>query len=394
MKKIFRLFLPLLMGLLLFASCANAAAAEKATPRYQNQLVEKKGVLRYYNSKGRMLRGKWKTIEGRRYYFTKSGAAATGWLAIGKKRYNFTRRGVMRSGWFTQGGKTYYLTKKNGAYTGWHRIDGKKYYFDESGALVRDQWIGGKYVGKTGVYNPKKKRKLAPLEASLRKALGSYGGSWSAYVQDLGTGESFSVNNQPMYAASLIKLYALGAAYDRIAQNRLSESSVTSTLRNMICVSDNYSFNQTVRWVGTSYINTWCRQNGYTQTNQGSGLEPSGNSAGLNNGSGRNMTSVQDCGKFLASVYHGTCVSKSASAKMLNFLKNQERRWKIPAGIPGGVTVANKTGETDDYTHDAAIVYSKGADYILVVMGHAPGSGWSSASHITSVSRIVYNFFN
>lgn len=427
------------------AAETGAAASASETPQseapgkpavtYKNKLVKKDGAIYYYNARGNITRSKWKTISGKRYYFTKTGAAAVGSVVINKKRYlfsakgvlqkngfktvkgntyyvnskgivavgwqtiqnklyRFTATGILRTGWLTKNGKTYYLTKKSGAYKGWHKIGKKSYYFDEKGVLAKNMWIDNKYVDKNGAYDPQKKRALAALETSLKNSIRSYRGTWSVFVQNLDTGESFSINNQPMYPASFIKLYALGAAYDRIAQNRLSESAVFGTLSDMITVSDNWSFNQTVRWVGTSYINTWCKQNGYTQTNQGTGLEPSGNSAGLANGSGRNMSSVQDCGKFLASVYKGTCVSKSASQKMLNLLKQQERRWKIPAGIPSGVTVANKTGETDDYAHDAAIVYSKGATYILVVMGYIPGAAWSSDGNIVSISRTVYNFFN
>ena len=79
---------------------------------------------------------------------------------------------------------------------------------------------------------------------------------------------------------------------------------------------------------------------------------------------------------------------------MLNLLKQQTRRTKIPAGVPSGVTVANKTGETDDVTHDAAIVYSRGATYILCVMGDVPGYGWNSAGNVKNISRIVYQYFN
>lgn len=197
-----------------------------------------------------------------------------------------------------------------------------------------------------------------------------------------------------MYAASLIKLYAMGAAYDRINQGALSESSLSRSLNDMITVSDNTAFNTIVRNVGITYVNTWCRANGYTQTNQGHGLSPSSNNTGLSNGTGSNVTSVEDCGKFLESVYRGTCVNTTYSQKMLNLLKNQTRRWKIPAGVPSGVTVANKTGETDDYTHDAAIVYSGGATYILVVMARCPGNAWYSANRIPTISRAVYNYFN
>ena len=226
----------------------------------------------------------------------------------------------------------------------------------------------------------------------MQKKIKSYRGTWCIYVKNLDTGESFSINNQKMYAASLIKLYAMGAVYDKIQQGKIKESSVSSTIGSMITVSDNGAFNNIVRRVGKNYINTWCKKNGYKQTVQGHGLEPSGNSAGLSNGSGSNMTSVKDCGKFLESVYRGTCVGKKSSAKMLRFLKNQKRRYKIPAGVPSGVTVANKTGEYDIYAHDAAIVYSRGADYIICVMVRGYGSGWSS--NIPALSRMTYDYFN
>lgn len=186
----------------------------------------------------------------------------------------------------------------------------------------------------------------------------------------------------------------MAAAYEKIDQGKLSESSVKSTINSMITVSSNDAFNTIVKKIGTSYINKWCKANGYTGTNQGHGLSPSSNNSGLTNGSGSNMTTVKDCGKLLESIYRGTCVSKSASKKMLKHLKGQQRRSKIPAGVPSGVTVANKTGETDDTTHDAAIVYSKGADYIICVMARCPGYAWSAASNITKLSRITYNYFN
>lgn len=48
-----------------------------------------------------------------------------------------------------------------------------------------------------------------------------------------------------------------------------------------------------------------------------------------------------------------------ASKKMLKYLKAQQRKGKIPAGLPKGVKSANKTGEYGPYEHDAAIVFSK-----------------------------------
>lgn len=396
--KIIALFC--LLAAIFCGTGANAAGTEKtaasAAAVYKNEFVVKNGAIYFYNANGHMVRSKWRTIRGKRYYFTRTGAAAIGWQTIDGHLYHFNKKGVMlQAGWITKHGKTYYFSKRTGiAFTGWRTIGGKKYYFGADGVLVQNHWINNRYVDKNGVYRPNKKRKLASLETSLKNILRSRSGTWQVYVEDLGTGEYFSINNQQMYAASLIKLYALGAAYDRIEHGALSESSISGTLSNMITISDNYAFNDVVRRIGITRVNTWCRENSYTGTNQGSDLEPSGNSAGLLNGSGRNVTTARDCGKFLASVYHGTCVSKNASAKMLNLLKRQERRWKIPAGVPSGVTVANKTGETNDYTHDTAIVFSPKAKYVLVVMGYVPGAGVFSTGCIPDISRTVYQYFN
>lgn len=428
------IFLLFLVFCLTIPAPISLAAGTNTVPR--NTLRAENGKFYYYNSRGKKLKKAWKTIKKHRYYFTKDGSAATGtatiskkkylfsekgvllkngfktvngrkyyvnskgirstgWKTIKKKRYCFTSAGVLRTEWYKSGSKTYYFSSRDGAmYTGWHTIDGKQYYFNSKGVMAKNTWVGSKYLNSSGIYDAAKKMTMAKLQSKLRSTLKSYSGSWSVYVKNLDTGESFSINNRKMYAASLIKLYAMGAAYDKIQQGKIKESSVKSTIKNMITISSNDAFNTIVRKVGTTYVNKWCKKNGYTKTNQGHGLSPSSNNYGLSNGSGSNTTSVIDCGKFLESVYKGTCVSPSASKKMLKYLKQQTRRSKIPAGVPRGVTVANKTGETDDTTHDAAIVYSKGATYILCVMATTPGTAWSSASKITKLSRITYNYFN
>lgn len=64
---------------------------------------------------------------------------------------------------------------------------------------------------------------------------------------------------------------------------------------------------------------------------------------------------------------------------------------KIPAGLPEGTKCANKTGETDEYQHDAAIVYSPGGDYILCIMSSNCGA---AITNIQDISATVYDYFN
>lgn len=441
MKKRVTLCLLLLLCLFVWHPRAvlpvNAEADTTASATvYKNTFRTVNGKIYYYDSRGKKLKKTWKTIKNKRYYFYSDGHAATGssviakkrylfsetgvllkngfktlnnktyyvdskgrvatgFQTIKKKRYCFTSTGVMRTGWYKKGTKTYYFSCKTGVMAkGWKTIDGNTYYFSSSGVMTKNDWVSSKYLDENGVYDSSKKFTLTKLEKKLRSAVKKYPGTWSVYVKNLNTNESITINNQRIYAASLIKIYAMAAAYDRINQKKLSESSIKSTINSMITVSSNDAFNTVVRSIGTSYINTWCKKNGYTGTNQAHGLSPSSNNYGLYNGTGSNVTTVKDCGKLLESIYRGTCVSKSASKKMLKHLKGQQRRSKIPAGVPSGVTVANKTGETDDTTHDVAIVYSKGADYIICVMGNCPGYAWSASSYITRLSRMTYQYFN
>ena len=235
---------------------------------------------------------------------------------------------------------------------------------------------------------------LGALEVKLKDQIKDYSGTFSVYVKDLKSGEYFTINNRQMYAASLVKLYAMGAAFAQIRDGKLKEADVEDEMRKMIVSSDNWCFNDLTGKIGLNYLNKWIEGQGYANTAVRHGCNPSDNSFGQRTATSFNRTSVRDCGLFLERVYRKQCVDAVSSGKMLTLLKNQSRRSKIPAGVPAGVTVANKTGETDDTSHDAAIVFSPGGDYILVVMVTAPGSGWSKGSQIAGISKTVYRYFN
>ena len=236
--------------------------------------------------------------------------------------------------------------------------------------------------------------KLAALKSKLKKQIKAYDGTFSIYVKDLKTSEYFMINRQQMYAASLVKLYEMGACYQQIRAGQLSEAALENEIRSMIVSSDNWCFNDLVGKTGLKYLNSWISTKGYMDTKVRHGCQPADNGFGEHTVSRYNRTSVRDCGLFLERVYRGKCVSRAYSKKMLALLKDQSRRTKIPAGVPSGVKVANKTGETDDTSHDAAIVFSPGGDYILVVMVTAPGKGWSKAPEIAKISEITYRYFN
>ena len=75
---------------------------------------------------------------------------------------------------------------------------------------------------------------------------------------------------------------------------------------------------------------------------------------------------------------------------MLDSLLHQETTEKIPQGVPNGISVANKTGETEEVQHDAAIVFGEKTDYIICIMS----CGWKEEGRaietIRDLSGITY----
>jgi beta-lactamase class A len=165
----------------------------------------------------------------------------------------------------------------------------------------------------------------------------------------------------------------------------------------MISISDNDAFSLMVsacsetgsQVAARPIIQKYIDNEGYTDTTLTSMLLPTKYKAPSS--PGRNYTTVDDCGLLLEKIYKGKCVSPESSRKFLDLLFQQIHINKIPAALPPGTRCANKTGDTDEFQHDAAIVYSPGGDYIITVMSTNCGAAIINTQEI---SRIVYDYFN
>ena len=241
--------------------------------------------------------------------------------------------------------------------------------------------------------------KLETILKQVQSQLPAENGTWAVFISDLVNGTEGSLNDQKMQAASLIKLYIMGAVYENYDQitGQYGSDSVDSNLYSMITVSDNESCNELGRLQsekhdfldGAEKVNEYLKKEGYTKTSYQSTLHPSASK--LITLGGHNQTTVTDCGKLLERIYRGECVSKEASEEMLDLLKNQQNTSKIPEGLGVDVPTANKTGETDEDQHDIAIVYGTKTTYILCVMSE---NASNAIANIRNISRVVYNYLN
>ena len=196
-------------------------------------------------------------------------------------------------------------------------------------------------------------------------------------------------HSKKMVSASLIKLYVAAVVYenkDSIDTQQNYAGETDELLRIMISQSDNNACNTLVTRlgsgnpsVGMETVNSFCRKNGFDNTEM--------NRLMLDFNGLENYTSSDDCCKILKAFYDGIY---KGSDEIIGFMKNQITRTKIPAGIPDGVIVANKSGELSVVENDSAIVYSAKGDYILCIMTNDVQDTYAARNVIANVSARVY----
>ena len=255
----------------------------------------------------------------------------------------------------------------------------------------------------SSAFDNKSDEKMDALVTQVQSQLPGSNGSWSVYICDLSGGSEATINDSPMQAASLIKLFIMGAVYenyDSLSQ-QYGSATLDSYLTPMITVSDNDAANSLVSCLGSGdstagmqKVNSFCQSHGYTNTSMGRLLLAS-------NEFGDNYTSAYDCGKFLKEIYQicsGTTQTPSLlhAEEMYSLLKQQQRTNKIPAALPEGVSVANKTGELSDVENDAGILYNAqgGNDLVIVCLSQNLSSPGEAQNTIAQLSRSIYLYYN
>ncbi len=241
---------------------------------------------------------------------------------------------------------------------------------------------------------------LENLRASLETELSGYDGVWSVYVKNLTSNESFTINDQPMKSASVMKLFIMGTVYKAFESGDLERTDeIMSLVNDMISYSDNAASNELLYRLGdSSYEAGIAEVNAFIEEYDFSDftVEYNGfNDPNTNTGTGNyNQVAADDCGKLLEDIYRREWVNREVSMEIEEMMLNQNTRYKIPAGLPEGVLCGNKTGEMDNTQNDAAIVYSDACDYILVVLSSDWNSSDEAISRIQNLSSEVYEYFN
>ncbi len=229
------------------------------------------------------------------------------------------------------------------------------------------------------------------VKIEIMKRLDMLPGKIGFYYRNLVTGEEMSRNpDEPMLAASVIKLFIMAEAYRQIADGILDKDLEVTVRREdcvpscgalnmmhdgikvtvedlytlMIILSDNSATNYMIDILGLENIQNNIRALGYTHTQLNRKLyDEEKEKQGI-----QNYITAGEVGDLFVRMAKGTLVSREASDDMIRILKEQRLNGKIPfylEALPEEPEIAHKTGEDTGITHDAGIIYA-GQPFVAV----------------------------
>ena len=273
---------------------------------------------------------------------------------------------------------------------------------------------------------------FALLSQIIENELTAFGGIASVFAKDLQSGAEIDINSGVAYAgSSIIKIGIMVQAYRYLDQPPGAE--ITKNLTETMTLSGNFSANLLLRIIGggdtyrgsevftasmhrLGLINTFMATPYdeevlppvvVTEANSRTDLntQPDPYMQTTPADIGLLLEMIYQCshdgGGALAFIYPGDVTPQECQAMIDHMLANQlsgegELPVLIAAGLPLGTPIAHKHGWVDDTRGDAALVFTPGGNYVLVIYLYRPGwVEWEQTNaFMTSISRLVYAFFN
>ena len=218
----------------------------------------------------------------------------------------------------------------------------------------------------------------------------------------------FIHNSKKMRSASLIKVFILAAAMEKVKVGELdlnenltlqasdkvggagilagyasgSKISVEELLRLMITESDNTATNIIIDKIGMENINRYIQSQNYSDTIlQRKMMDFNGK---------ENYSSVADLGNIFTKIYNRKCVDKKLDEIMIDFLKGQTDKDCFPSALPNKI-IAHKTGALAGLYDDGGIIFDGDNDAVLVIMTENFVSEQSAIQHMISFTRSIFD---
>lgn len=258
-----------------------------------------------------------------------------------------------------------------------------------------------------------KKQTDGRLQSRIEEFLRDKDGDYAVLVKDLkpeGRRNVLINSDRVFEAASLYKVFLMGAVFEKVYQGKLTlesgisaklthldqvlggrdfgyeqfddseiiEYSVGEALQRVASISDNFAAIMLAEKIGWGSIQAFAEESGATSTSIKSPI----------------TTSAEDIGLLFEKLYKGEIVSIEASEQILDMLSKSKLNSRIPAKLPEDIKIAHKTGELSRVRNDAGIVFLEGNPYAIVMMSQNLKGEDEGVENLAEISKIVYEYYN
>jgi len=226
------------------------------------------------------------------------------------------------------------------------------------------------------------------LEQKIANWVKTQPGTFGVSVREV-TGNKRQANynsESKMVAASTYKLFVIYAVLKQgnySLDYPLGGSTIRGCIETLLLVSSDECAYRLGNLIGWDNLDTFLNKDGFAATK----LNNYDASGGFTDA--QKITSPKDEAEIAWRLANNTLLQKDTTDFMLGLMKRQIWRERIPAGVPDGVSVADKPGFIYNIQNDVGMVYGPSSTYVVAIL-----SDNSSAPAVADLSRLIYQHLN
>lgn len=211
-------------------------------------------------------------------------------------------------------------------------------------------------------------------------------GDISIYYKNLTTEEEVVINgDEKYYMASLYKVILTLFILDKIINKELSLSDTIGDPK----ITVEKALDKIITESNNEYANLLAEEYGWQEIAKNMkgklGIEFTFNE--------KLEISAKNVGFLFEDILMALKIPDLESGYILKLLGNQKKLSKLPKYLPSNIYSHNKTGEFEEYSHDAGIFYTPKANYILVFMSRTQNPGITN-EEMALMSKDIYESLN
>lgn len=254
------------------------------------------------------------------------------------------------------------------------------------------------------------------LDQKIAALLASYTGRWGLVLINKSTGKVLKINPEMVFpAASMIKVPIM---YEIMAQAAVGtidldaslvvksdvrvggagilqelRPNITMTVRElvtlMIILSDNTATNMLINLVGMEAVNATMIDLGLKSTVlRRQMMDFDAARAGK-----ENQTTAADVALLFEIIESSRDLPQEYGTLMLDILKRQQVRDKLPFYLPEETVIAHKTGTLTAVEHDGGILFLPSGSYIIAILTADLAANYQGLQLVASMGKIIYEHF-